>query len=200
MLALIVKASTCRVTNSRQSLVLALPRLFVAGDKSIKDGEWVQDLCEFVLRCIGPVVITDRDEQRDRLAVDTLGRLLALHVIPANEQDRAPVEQLAHAIEKMAGQSVALAYVDQCYTGEAARQAAQSPGIEQEVVKHTGAKRGFVLLPRRWVVQRSFAWAARFRRLARDSERLPHTLAGFHFLAFACLTLPKIIDFIHTGS
>ncbi|KVD02490.1 hypothetical protein WI77_31850 [Burkholderia ubonensis] len=46
----------------------------------------------------------------------------------------------------------------------------------------------------------SFAWAARFRRLARDYERLPHTLAGFHFLAFACLMLPKIIDFIHIGS
>ncbi|WP_143137260.1 transposase, partial [Burkholderia ubonensis] len=52
----------------------------------------------------------------------------------------------------------------------------------------------------RWVVERSFAWAARFRRLARDYERLPHTLAGFHFLAFACLMLPKIIDFIHIGS
>ncbi|KVO99925.1 hypothetical protein BGV60_03525 [Burkholderia ubonensis] len=51
-----------------------------------------------------------------------------------------------------------------------------------------------------WVVERSFAWAARFRRLARDYERLPHTLAGFHFLAFACLMLPKIIDLIHIGS
>ncbi|AOJ83465.1 hypothetical protein WS86_22625 [Burkholderia savannae] len=95
---------------------------------------------------------------------------------------------------------MALAYVDQGYTGEAARQAAQSHGIELEVLKHTEAKRGFVLLPRRWVVERSFSWAARFRRLARDGKRLPHTLAGFHFLAFTCLMLPKIIDFIHLGS
>lgn len=80
--------------------------------------------------------------------------------------------QLAHAVQELTGQSVALAYVDQGYTGEAARQAAQSHGIELEVVKHTEAKRGFVLLPRRWVVERSFEWAARFRRLARDYERL----------------------------
>jgi transposase len=57
------------------------------------------------------------------------------------------------------------------------------------VVKLPEAKRGFVLLPRRWVVERSFAWAARFRRLARDYERLATTLAGLHFLAFACLML-----------
>jgi transposase len=46
-----------------------------------------------------------------------------------------------------------------------------------------------VLLPRRWVVERSFAWAARFRRLARDYERLAATLAGYHWLAFGTLML-----------
>ena len=61
-----------------------------------------------------------------------------------------------------------------------------------EVVKHHEAKRGFVLLPRRWVVERSFAWTARLRRLARDYERLPTTLAGLHFIAFACLMLTRL--------
>lgn len=65
-------------------------------------------------------------------------------------------------------------------------------GIELEVVKHREAKRGFVLLPKRWVVERSFAWTARFRRLARDYERLPTTLAGIHFIAFACLMLARL--------
>ena len=65
-------------------------------------------------------------------------------------------------------------------------------GIRLEVVKHTEAKHGFVLMPRRWVVERSFAWAARFRRLARDYERLPETLAGLHFIAFACLLLSRM--------
>ncbi len=66
------------------------------------------------------------------------------------------------------------------------------------VVKLPEAKKGFVLLPKRWVVERSFAWAARFRRLAKDYERLQTTLVGMHFIAFACLLLPRLLS--HQGS
>src|SRR6202045_2518829 len=114
-------------------------------------------------------------------AVDTLGNLLALHVTAANQQDRVQVEKLAEQVQQITGDQVELAYVDQGYTGEAAQTAAAKHRIQLEVVKHTEAKRGFVLLPRRWVVERSFAWAARFRRLARDYERLSQTLAAFHY-------------------
>jgi transposase len=99
------------------------------------------------------------------------------------------VETLAQAVQHVTGDHVELAYVDQGYTGEAPAAAATQHGIKLEVVKHTEAKRGFVLLPRRWVVERSFAWAARFRRLDRDCERLASTLAGYHWLAFALLML-----------
>ena len=126
-------------------------------------------------------------------AVDTLGHLLALHVTPANEQDRAQVGALAGAVHTITGQHVSLGYVDQGSTGDDPAQAAAAQGIRLEVIKHTEAKRGFVLLPRRWVVERSFAWAARFRRLARDYERLAPTLAGLHYLAFVCLMLPHAI-------
>ncbi len=126
-------------------------------------------------------------------AVDTLGHLLALHVTAADEQDRAQVETLAAAVQEITGENVELAYVDQGYTGEKAAQAAEKHGVRLEVVKHTEAKRGFVLLPRRWVVERSFAWAARFRRLARDYERLASTLAALHYLAFACLMLANLV-------
>ena len=132
-------------------------------------------------------------------AVDTLGHLLALHVTPADEQDRAQVEKLAQAVQQITDNSVELAYVDQGYTGASAKQAASAHGIQLEVVKHTEAKRGFILLPRRWVVERSFAWAARFRRLARDYERLAETVAGYHFLAFACLMLHRIIPLISSS-
>jgi transposase len=132
-------------------------------------------------------------------AVDTLGELLALHVTAANEQDRDQVEQLAQAVQEITDQSVELAYVDQGYTGQRAEDAAKAHGIQLEVIKHTEAKRGFILLPRRWVVERSFAWAARFRRLARDYERLAETLAGFHYLAFACLMLHRIIPIVATS-
>ena len=83
--------------------------------------------------------------------------------------------------------------MDQGDTGEQPAQDAAAYGIQLEVVKLPAAKQGFVLLPRRWVVERSFAWAARFRRLARDYERLPETLAGFHFLAFAILLLTRFV-------
>lgn len=61
--------------------------------------------------------------------------------------------------------------------------------MQLEVVKHPEAKKGFVLLPPRWVVERSFSWATRFRRLVKDYERLPGTVAGLHFVAVACLML-----------
>ncbi len=78
-------------------------------------------------------------------------------------------------------------------TGEEAAEDAEQHGIRLEVVKLPEAKKGFVLLPRRWVVERSFGWMSRFRRLARDYERLPETLAGLHFLAFVCLLLGRAV-------
>jgi transposase len=132
-----------------------------------------------------------RKGSKVHLAVDTLGHLLALHVTPANEQDRAQVGELAAAVQEVTGGSVELAFVDQGYTGDVPAQAAQDQGMRLEVIKLPQAKRGFVLLPRRWVVERSFAWMTRFRRLARDYERLPETLAGLHLLAFTVLMLHR---------
>jgi transposase len=118
--------------------------------------------------------------------------LLALRVTPADQGDRTQVEALAEDMQQVTGGTVEMAYVDQGYTGPTAAEAAQSHGIRLEVVKHPMAKRGFVLLPRRWVVERSFAWAARFRRLARNYERLDTSLKGFHYVAFACLMIANM--------
>jgi len=133
-------------------------------------------------------------------AVDTLGHLLALRVSPANEQEREYVSELAQAVQEVTGESVELAYVDQRYSGEKAAEEAKAQGMRLEVVKHEEAKRGFVLLPRRWVVERDFAWASRFRRLAKDYERLSTTLAGLHFVAFACLFLQQAIGILTVSS
>jgi transposase len=130
---------------------------------------------------------------KTHIAVDTLGHLLALYVTPANEQDRAQVEELARQVQEVTEQSVEVAFVDQGYTGEEPAHAAQQQGIQLQVVKLPEAKKGFVLLPRRWVVERSFGWAARFRRLARDYERLPETLKGLTYLAFAMLMLKNFV-------
>ena len=134
-----------------------------------------------------------RKGSKTHMAVDTLGHLLALLVTPANDQDRAQVEQLAQAVQEATGATIEVAFVDQGYTGDDAAQAAQTHGIHLEVVKLPEAKKGFVLLPRRWVVERSFGWIARFRRLARDYERLPDTVKGLHFLAFAILMADRFV-------
>jgi transposase len=141
-----------------------------------------------------------RKGSKVHMAVDTLGHLLTLHVTAADEQDRAQVEQLAQAVQQVTGDNVEVAFVDQGYTGQDAADQAARHSIDLLVVKHTEAKKGFVLLPRRWVVERSFGWAARFRRLARDYERLSETLAGPHYVAFVCLMLSKTVSLFASGS
>ena len=104
------------------------------------------------------------------------------------------IRDRAEAVQKATGETVEVAFVDQGYTGDDAARAAEEQGIRLEIVKLPEAKRGFVLLPRRWVVERSFGWMARFRRLARDYERLPDTLKGLHFLAFAILMAHRFVQ------
>jgi transposase len=91
-------------------------------------------------------------------AVDSLGNLLALKITAANEQERAQVAELAQKVQEVTANTVEIAYVDQGYTGDDAAQQAEDQGINLTVVKHREAKRGFVLLPRRWVVERTFGW------------------------------------------
>jgi transposase len=136
---------------------------------------------------------------KTHIAVDTLGNLLAAVVTPANEQERAQVSKLAEAVQKATGETVELAYVDQGYTGTDAASAAEEHGMQLEVVKLPEAKKGFVLLPRRWVVERSFAWASRFRRLVKDYERLSETLAAYHFVVFAILMLVKAAPLLNSS-
>jgi transposase len=130
------------------------------------------------------------------MAVDTLGHLLAAHVTAANAQDRSQVSTLAAKVQEVTGDAVELAFVDQGSTGAQAAQDAQVHHLQLEVVKLPEAKKGFVLLPKRWVVECSNAWAARFRRLARDDERLAETLAGLHLVAFAILMLKRFVEVI----
>jgi transposase len=98
-----------------------------------------------------------RKGSKVHLAVDTLGQLLAIMVTPVNEQDRAQVDELTRQIQEATGNTVEVAFVDQGYTGDKPAADAEAHGIRLEVVKLPTAKRDSVLLPRRWVVERSFA-------------------------------------------
>jgi transposase len=130
------------------------------------------------------------------MAVAPLGQLLALQVTVADVQERTQGAELAAQVQAVTGESVEGACVDQGDTGDQPVPAAAAHGLHREVVKLPEAKRGVVLLPRRWGGERSFAWTARFRRLARDYERLPKTLAGVHFLAFAILLLKRFVEWM----
>ena len=134
------------------------------------------------------------------VAVDTLGHLLAVLVTPANEQERAQVGELARQVQAATQRSVRLGFGDQGYTGPEPAAQAEAEGIKLEVIKLAEAKKGFVLLPRRWVVERSFAWLARFRRLSRDYERLPTTLSALHWLAFSSLLLSNLFKTLALSS
>ena len=133
------------------------------------------------------------------IAVDTLGNLLAVTITPANEQERAQVGELCRQVQEATGETVRVAFVDQGYTGEAPAAEAGEHGIALVVVKLEEAKKGFVLLPRRWVVERTFAWLGRFRRLVRDYERLGTHLAGFHWLAAISVMLGQLLTIIKSA-
>jgi transposase len=136
---------------------------------------------------------TRRTGAKTHAAVDTLGHLLALTVTPAPADDRTQVGTRAARVQEVPGQAVQLAFADQGSVGPQPAAAAAAYGSRRAVVKLPKANRGCVPPPRRWVVERALAWAARFRRLARAYERLPATAAGLHLLAFVCLLLHRLV-------
>lgn len=124
-----------------------------------------------------------------------------MHVTPANEQERQQVDELAAQVQKITGDSVEVVFVNQGYTGDQPAADVAAHGIDLMVVKLAESKKVFVLLPKRWVAERAFAWAARFRRFARDYELLSDTLAGLHFVAFAILLLKRLVSLaIHSSN
>jgi transposase len=125
-----------------------------------------------------------------------MSRVDAISRNPPYTTDRSHVRTLAEKVQEVTGDSVELAYVDQEYPGAQAAQDAAAHHRPLEVVTLPEAKKGFVLLPTRWVVERSNAWAARFRRLARDYEQGAETLKGLPFVAFAILMLKRVVELI----
>ena len=124
--------------------------------------------------------------------MDTPGNLLSAVVTGGKEQERHQAADLTNHLQSVADGSVEVAVADQGYTGSDAAEAAREHGVELEVVRTPEARRGFVLSPRCWVVERAFGWLARHRRLARDYERLADTPAAFHRVAFLGILLTRI--------
>ena len=180
------------LTHDLRKLLRLLTERAAEPSAAILDGRTLQSTPESGARA-GYDGYKRKKGSKVHIAVDTLGHLLALKVTPANEQERAQVADLIGDVQAVTGGSVEVAFVDQGYTGEEPATEAATRGVQLLVVKLEEAKRGFVLLPRRWVVERSFAWMSRFRRLARDYERLPASVTGLHWLAFLTLMLQSLL-------
>lgn len=122
--------SVLRVAQERQGRPSAV----------ILDGRTLQSTCES-----GPRAGYDGHKRKRgskvHMAVDTLGLLLAVHITPANEQERAQVGELARQVQHVTGQTVKLAFADQGYTGDTAAQAARDEGMELQVIKLPEAKK-----------------------------------------------------------
>ena len=121
--------------------------------------------------------------KKRHIGVDTLGLMHALAVLPANYQDRdvAPI-LLKTATARMP--TLQRAVADGGYQGKATADAVEAEaGIPLEIVKRSDAAKGFYVLPKRWIVERTFGWLGRCRRLAKDFENLTRTHAAFVILA-----------------
>jgi transposase len=180
-----------QVAHDLRAIVRFLSDHNVEPSAAILDGRTLQSTPESGDRA-GYDGAKNKKGSKTQADVDTQGNLSALKVTSASEQVRAQVEELAKRIQEAAGDNFEIAFVDQGYTREDAALHAKREGINLELVKQTEANRGFVLLPRRSVVKRTFGWLGRFRRLARDSGRIATGFEGWHWLAALALRLAKI--------
>ncbi|WP_406405066.1 transposase [Streptomyces sp. NBC_00879] len=121
------------------------------------------------------VARTDLEGCRKRhIVTDTLGLLLAVAVTAANIGDRDAAAGLLMRLRRL-HRDITLVWADGGYTGSLVGWCRDKLALTLEIVKRTDDMAGFVVLPRRWVAERTFAWLMNSRRLARDYETLPAT-------------------------
>jgi len=112
--------------------------------------------------------------RKRHIVTDTIGLLLVVMVSAACVQDRDGGRGILKLLHGTLA-SVSLVYADGGYQGRLVALAQSAWGIVLEIVRKPADQRGFAVLPRRWVVERTFSWLLRWRRLVRDYERLPQT-------------------------
>jgi len=129
------------------------------------------------------------DGIKRHILVDTTGLLLAVHVTPANVQDRAVFADLLTACDT---KTVTKVWADKGYTGTAPAEAAAKAGIDLEIVSGPKPTNGFVVQPRRWVVERTNGWINHHRRLVRQYETTLTAHEGFLMLSQIGLLLRRL--------
>jgi putative transposase len=134
--------------------------------------------------------------KRHRL-VDTLGLVVTALVTPADVPDQDGAYELVQA-GKAVAPTLRHVWVDGGYVGEWMEWAAEEQQVTVEVVSKPAGVRGFVVQARRWVVERTFAWLGRNRRLSRDVERYEDTSETFIYLASSHLLLKRLKPLVNS--
>jgi len=129
--------------------------------------------------------------RKRHIVVDTVGLLLVVMVSAASVQDRDGGRGILKLVHHAIG-SVRHVFADGGYQGRLVAIAKSAWGIVVEVVKKPADQVGFAVLPRRWVVERTFSWLMRQRRLVRDYERLPETHEAMVKWAMVAIMLNRL--------
>lgn len=129
--------------------------------------------------------------RKRHILVDTMGLLSCVVVHAASEQDRDGARKVVQKA-RFACLRLRKIWADGGYAGELENWVREFAGWELEIVKRSDAQKGFVVLPHRWIVERTFGWLNRYRRLSKDYELLPQTSENFIYLAMTNLMLHRL--------
>ncbi len=137
--------------------------------------------------------------RKRHLIVDTLGMVLLVLVTAGNVQDRDGAEQILQILFAHIKKSkysrwcrLKLIWADGSYRGELLDWVKHTLGWTLQIVERPAGQAGFQVLPKRWIIERTFAWLNRQRRLSRDYERLPQTSEAFIYVAMIRLMLNRL--------
>jgi putative transposase len=125
------------------------------------------------------------------LLVDVLGLVLVAVVHPANLQDRDGAKLVLEKAQNKYSR-LALIWADGGYAGQLITWVKEICHWVLQIVKRTDDMHGFVVLPRRWVVERTFAWLGKYRRLSKDYEALPETSESMIYAVMTHLMLRRL--------
>ena len=135
--------------------------------------------------------------KKRHLLVDTLGLILAIAVHPADLQDRDGALLVLDRQTRRLFPFLETIFADGAYGGEKLRRAMADAAWRIELVKRSAQAKGFEVIPRRWVVERTIAWINRCRRLAKDYENLNRTAVAFIRLASIRLMLRRLTRYCY---
>ncbi len=123
--------------------------------------------------------------------VDTLGLLIAVVVHAANIQDRDGAKLVLAKLKGICPR-LELIWADGSYAGKLIEWVKECESWALEIVKRCDNVAGFKVLPRRWVVERTFGWLGKYRRLSKDYEMLPESSEAMIYIAMINLMLRRL--------